>query len=73
MLKLRTTSGTMNIHQQSSPLSYHKYKENHYNIGEHKNVGQQNECSAESNIFLKKSKLGKNEECIITVKTATDQ
>ena len=24
--KLRTTSGTMNIHQQSSPLSYHKYR-----------------------------------------------
>ena len=33
MLKLRTTSGTMNIHQQSSPLSYHKYREIHYNIG----------------------------------------
>ena len=32
--KLRTTSGTMNIHQQSSPLSYHKYREIHYNIGE---------------------------------------
>ena len=25
--KLRTTSGTMNIHQQSSPLSDHKYRE----------------------------------------------
>ena len=23
--------------------------------------------------FLKKSKVGKNEECIVTVKTATDQ
>ena len=31
--KLRATSGTMNIHQQSSPLSYHKYREIHYNIG----------------------------------------
>ena len=31
--KLRTTSGTMNIHQQSSPLSYRKYREIHYNIG----------------------------------------
>ena len=30
--KLRTTSGTMNIHQHSSPLSYHKYREIHYNI-----------------------------------------
>ena len=30
--KLRTTSGTTNIHQQSSPLSYHKYREIHYNI-----------------------------------------
>ena len=24
-------------------------------------------------IFLKKSKVGKNEECTVTVKTATDQ
>ena len=30
--------------------------------------------SVERNIFfLKKSKLGKNEECTVTVKTATDQ
>ena len=28
------------------------------------------ESSAESNIFLKKSKVGKNEECTVTVKTA---
>ena len=27
--KLRATLGTMNIHQQSSPLSYHKYREIH--------------------------------------------
>ena len=26
----------MNIHQQSSPLSYHKCREIHYNIGEQK-------------------------------------
>ena len=26
--KLRTTSGTMNIHQQSSPLGDHKYRGN---------------------------------------------
>ena len=31
--KLRATLGTMNIHQQSSPLSYHKYREIHYNVG----------------------------------------
>ena len=31
--KLRATSGTTNIHQQSSPLSHHKYREIHYNIG----------------------------------------
>ena len=31
------------------------------------------ESSAEGNIFLKKSKVGKNEECTVTVKTATDQ
>ena len=71
--KLRTTSGTTNIHQQSSPLSYHKYREIHYDIGLHKNGGKQIESSAESNIFLKKSKVGKNEECTVTVKTATDQ
>ena len=31
--KLTAASGTTNIHQQSSPLSYHKYREIHYNIG----------------------------------------
>ena len=31
--KLRATSGTTNIHQQSSPLSYHKYREIYYNKG----------------------------------------
>ena len=31
------------------------------------------ESSAESDIFLKKSKVGTNEECTVTVKTATDQ
>ena len=31
------------------------------------------QSSAESNIFKKKSKVGKNEECTVTVKTATDQ
>ena len=29
MFKLRATSGTTNIHQQSSPLSYHKCREIH--------------------------------------------
>ena len=70
--KLRTTLGTTNIHQQSSPLNYHKYREIHYNIGKDKNGGQQNESSAESNIFLKKNKSGKNEECTVTVKTAIE-
>ena len=37
--KLRVTSGTTNIHQQSFPLSYHKYREIHYNIGQQKNGG----------------------------------
>ena len=32
--KLRTTLGTANIHQQSSPLNYHKYREIHYNLGD---------------------------------------
>ena len=35
---------------------------------------KQIESSAESNIFFKnKSKVVKNEECTVTVKTATDQ
>ena len=34
--KLRATSGTTNIHQQSSPLSYHKYREFHYKKGNKK-------------------------------------
>ena len=57
--KLRATSGTTNIHQQSGPLSYHKYREIHYDILKQKNGGQQIESSAESNIFLKKIKSGK--------------
>ena len=31
------------------------------------------ESSAESIVFLKKIKSGKNEECTVTVETATDQ
>ena len=31
--KLRASSGKTNIHQQSSPLSYRKYREIRYNIG----------------------------------------
>ena len=31
-----------------------------------------NESSAESNIFSKKIKMGKNEECTVTVKTAKE-
>ena len=29
----------MNIHQQSNPLSYHKYREIHYNIEQQENGG----------------------------------
>ena len=57
--KLRTTSETTDIHQQSNPLSCHKYREIHYNIEQHKNQGYQIESGAESNIFSKKSKVGK--------------
>ena len=53
---------------------FHEYREIHYNIGQHKNEGQQIESSTESNIVSKKIKSGKkNEECTVTVKTATDQ
>ena len=72
--KLRVTSWTTNIHQQSSPLSYHKQSEIHYNIVEQKkmlvnrlNPGQK------ATYFLEKSKVGKNDECTVTVKTATEQ
>ena len=51
--KLRASSGTMNIHQQSSPLSHHKYRQIHYHIGEQNNSGQQIEFSAKSNQFEK--------------------
>ena len=50
-----------------------KYREIHYNKGSHKNGRQQIESSAESNIFKKNQKCEKNEECTVTVKTATDQ
>ena len=49
----------MNIHKQSNPLSYHKYREIHCNIGYHKNGGEQIESSAESNICKKKRKWEK--------------
>ena len=71
--KLRTTSGTTNIHQQSSPLSYHKYREIHYNIGQQK-MGVNRLNPVQKTTYLKKkSKVGKNEECTVTVKTVTDQ
>ena len=56
--KLRTTSGTMYIHQQSSPLCDHKYRGDHYHKENKTNVGKQIEFSAESNKFLKKIKSG---------------
>ena len=71
--KLRATSGTTNIHQQSSPLSYHKYKEIHYNIGQQKMGVNRLNPVQKATYFLKKSKVGKNDECTVTVKTATDQ
>ena len=70
--KLRATFGTMNIYQQSSPLSYHKYREIHYNIGEQKK-GVNRLNPVQKATYLKKSKVGKNEERTVTVKTATDQ
>ena len=71
--KLRATSGTMNIHQQSNPLSYHKYREIHYNIGQQKNGVNRLNPVQKATYFFKKSKVGKNEECTVTVNTATDQ
>ena len=35
--KSRATSGTTNIHQQSSPLGHHKNMEIHYHTREQKN------------------------------------
>ena len=45
----------------------------HYNIGQQKNGVEQIESIAESKIFKKNQKVDKNEECTVTVKTATDQ
>ena len=62
--KLRTTSGTMNIHQQSSPLGDHKLniREIHYHKEKKLNGGKQIEFSAESSQFEKnKSNVGINE------------
>ena len=56
--KLRTTSVTMNIHQQSSPLGDQKYRGDHYHKENKTNVGKQIEFSAESNQFEKKIKSG---------------
>ena len=56
--KLRTTSGTMNIHQQSSPLGDHKYTGDPSIIIKRrkKNGGKQIEFSAESKQFEKNQK-----------------
>ena len=53
--KLRTTSGTMNIHQQSSPHVDHKYRRDYYHRENKTNGGKQIEFSAESNPFEKKN------------------
>ena len=52
--KLRTTSGTMNMHQQSSPLGDHKYGEIHYHKEKKTNGGQRIEFSEESVQFERK-------------------
>ena len=50
-----------------------KYREIHYNIGQQKmGVNRLNPVQKET-YFFKKSKVRKNEECTVTVKTATDQ
>ena len=54
--KLRTTSGTMNIHQQSSPLGHHKHRGIHYHKGKQNKWSKQIEFSAESNQFEKNQK-----------------
>ena len=58
--KLRTTPGTMNIHQQSSPLGHHNANigEIHYHKGKQNKWSKQIEFSAESNQFEKKVKSG---------------
>ena len=53
--KLRTTSGTMNIHQQSSPLGDHKYRGDYYHKENKTNGGKEIQFSAESNQFEKKN------------------
>ena len=56
--KLRTTSGTINIHHQSSLLGDHKYRGDRYHKENKTNGGKQIEFSAESNQFQKKIKSG---------------
>ena len=56
--KLRTTSGTTNIHQESSPHSYHKYREIHCNIGQQK-MGVNRLNPVQKATYLKKIKSGK--------------
>ena len=56
--KLRTTSGTMYIHQQSSQLGDHKYRGDHYHKENKINGGKPIEFSAESNQCEKKIKSG---------------
>ena len=53
--KLRTTSETMNIHQQSRSLGDQEYREIHYHKQNKTNGGKQIEFSAESNQFEEKN------------------
>ena len=59
--KLRATSGTTNIHKQSSPLSYRKNRGIHYNTGYQK-IGVDRLNPVQKATYLKKkSKVGINE------------
>ena len=57
--KLRATSRTTNIHQQSSPLSYHKYREIHYNTGNKKMGVNRLNPVQKATYFLKNQKWEK--------------
>ena len=50
-----------------------KYREIHYNIGNIKMGVNRLNPVQKATYLTKKSKVGKNEECTVTVKTATDQ
>ena len=58
--KIRATTRTMNINQQSSPLSYHKYREIHHNkSNKNMEVNKLNPVQ-KATYFYKNQKLAKN-------------